>query len=256
MAQLERTTGDSTVAVGGSARITNHTAAPALHLLLLGSNGVASERFVTRSAKTSIGRSGECDLVLAGETVSRVHAVLRRAVNGFLIEDQSRNGTWVNGIRIRERMLRDGDQVRIGPHYLQVELDAARSTNLYPHRDTGSDQTGHADLACPGSPQIFVRGLEEGVTMSLTGDEVTIGRRPGNDILLEGEKISRDHALIRREGGSLILIDLGSANGTKINGRRIERGELFNGAQIRIGSYDCHVSFRDGDCLLHFRLRN
>ena len=249
MAQVERTTGDPAFAAPGSGRITNLTAAPGLCLVRLGSNGVEGERYLTRVTRTLIGRSAECDLVLNGETVSRVHAVIRRAANGFLIEDRSRNGTWVNGIRVRERLLRDGDQVRIGPYFLQVELEPARSTNLYPQRDTGSSSL--AEAAIP--PQLFVRGLEEGVTFSLTGTEVTIGRRPGNDILLEGEKISRDHAVIRREGRSFRLVDLGSANGTHVNGQRIERVELSNGDRIKIGNYDCQVSFRSDDCLLHFR---
>ncbi|MFN9740981.1 MAG: FHA domain-containing protein, partial [Acidobacteriota bacterium] len=115
MAQLERTTGDPTFAARGSGRITSLTAAPGLCLVLLGSNGVESERYLTRVTRTLIGRSADCDLVLHGETVSRVHAVIRRESNGFLIEDRSRNGTWVNGIRVRERLLRDGDQLRIGP---------------------------------------------------------------------------------------------------------------------------------------------
>lgn len=256
MAQLERRTGDSPISSPSGGRVTNLTVDSSLCLRPIGRSGIESERFHTSASKSLIGRSLECDLVLSGDTISRVHAILRRASNGYILEDHSRNGTWVNGIRVRERLLMDGDQIRIGPHYLQVELVPARSTSLYPPRDTGTSNLPPQAEAVPSTGQIFVRGLEEGVTMSLTGVEVVIGRRPGNDILLEGEKISRDHALIRREGKSLRICDLGSANGTTINGRRIKRDEIVelqNGDRIRIGNYECLVGLREEDSLLVFK---
>ena len=62
-----------------------------------------------------IGRSTDADLQLEIEDVSRTHAVVSRTSQGFVLRDHgSTNGTFVNEQPIRERALRDGDQIRIG----------------------------------------------------------------------------------------------------------------------------------------------
>ena len=62
-----------------------------------------------------IGRAGEADLLIDSDGVSRIHAVIARLPHGFVLRDQdSTNGTFVNDQPIRERTLRDGDQIRIG----------------------------------------------------------------------------------------------------------------------------------------------
>lgn len=224
--------------------------------MLSGGAAREPERFITQSSGLAIGRSAECDLLLSGPTVSRVHCVVKRVSSGYLIEDCSRNGTWVNGIRVRSCLLRDGDQVRIGSHTLHVELVTARPTSQATGRETGSGYLPRPDLERAPAPQVFVRGLEEGVTLSLCGEEISIGRHPGNDIQLDCEKVSREHTLIRRCGSILLLVDLGSVNGTCVNGFRVERSELKDGDLLRIGDYLCQVCFRGQDCLLQFRKRN
>jgi diguanylate cyclase (GGDEF)-like protein len=62
-----------------------------------------------------IGRAAQADLQIDAESVSRTHAVLSRNARGYVLRDQgSTNGTFVNDQPIRERMLKDGDQIRIG----------------------------------------------------------------------------------------------------------------------------------------------
>ncbi len=53
------------------------------------------------------------------------------------------------------------------------------------------------------------------------GDTLTFGRAPDNDISLDDSRVSRYHAVLRRDGEQLILEDLGSTNGTAVNGKRI-----------------------------------
>jgi two-component system, cell cycle response regulator len=62
-----------------------------------------------------IGRSSQADLPLELESVSRTHAIVSRTSRGFVLRDQeSTNGTFVNEQPVRERALKDGDQIRIG----------------------------------------------------------------------------------------------------------------------------------------------
>jgi pSer/pThr/pTyr-binding forkhead associated (FHA) protein len=66
-----------------------------------------------------IGRQDQNDIMLAGPTVSARHATVRREAVGVVIEDEgSLNGTFVNGVRVEQQLLEDGDRVQIGPHLL------------------------------------------------------------------------------------------------------------------------------------------
>src|SRR4051794_1765936 len=64
----------------------------------------------------------------------------------------------------------------------------------------------------------------------------TVGRDPGNDIILRDPKVSRHHAEIVFERGFFVLHDLASANGTYVNGRRIRVAPLTHGAKVRMGN--------------------
>lgn len=70
----------------------------------------------------TLGRSSDCQVVLADPTVSKHHAELRREGNEVVLVDLgSTNGTRVNGAGIRERVLVDGDEIRIGATVLTFE---------------------------------------------------------------------------------------------------------------------------------------
>ncbi len=80
--------------------------------------------FPVHQGDSLLGRSPECLIVLPSERVSREHAVVRRIHCGLEIEDLgSRNGTWVNGARIRRAtVLQQGDEVQLGDDVLEVVL--------------------------------------------------------------------------------------------------------------------------------------
>jgi pSer/pThr/pTyr-binding forkhead associated (FHA) protein len=80
--------------------------------------------FPVHQGDSLLGRSPECLIVLASERVSREHAVVRRIHSGLEIEDLgSRNGTWVNGTRIRRAtVLQKGDEVQLGEDLLEVVM--------------------------------------------------------------------------------------------------------------------------------------
>jgi pSer/pThr/pTyr-binding forkhead associated (FHA) protein len=64
----------------------------------------------------------------------------------------------------------------------------------------------------------------------------TVGRDPGNDIILRDPKVSRHHAEIVFERGFFVLHDLASANGTYINGKRVRVAPLTHGGKLRMGN--------------------
>jgi hypothetical protein len=87
---------------------------PAAAGLLISIDG-APPRDYRLSATTYLGRSDENQVQIARPGVSRQHALISAEVDGFKIKDlQSQNGTFVNGERITERPLKDGDQIVVG----------------------------------------------------------------------------------------------------------------------------------------------
>ena len=72
------------------------------------------------------------------------------------------------------------------------------------------------------------------------GDEITVGRsRQGNTVFLAERNVSRRHARFFRATGSVFLEDLGSANGTRVNGERLAaRRRIRPGDLVQIGDYD------------------
>jgi pSer/pThr/pTyr-binding forkhead associated (FHA) protein len=62
-----------------------------------------------------------------------------------------------------------------------------------------------------------------------------IGRSQGTDIGWRTPNVSRRHAEIRREGADYLVVDLGSTNGTEVNGSRVERAKLEPGDAITVG---------------------
>jgi hypothetical protein len=73
------------------------------------------ERYVLREGTVSVGRLPECDITVVDPNVSRRHAEIQPRGDGFVIVDLgSTNGTRVNGVRVTERELRDGDELGFG----------------------------------------------------------------------------------------------------------------------------------------------
>ncbi len=70
----------------------------------------------------------------------------------------------------------------------------------------------------------------------LTKDVTSFGRHLDNDIVLQNESVSRDHAEIRSENGQYILTDKQSTSGTFVNGRRIARCVLNSGDLITLAN--------------------
>ena len=72
----------------------------------------------------------------------------------------------------------------------------------------------------------------------LSGNRVVLGRSREADIVLQDPNVSRRHAELRREDGGWQIVDLGSTNGIKVNGRRVDNQPLRPGDQVTIGVTD------------------
>jgi hypothetical protein len=78
--------------------------------------------------------------------------------------------------------------------------------------------------------------LWEGRDVSLDQSVTVIGRSSGCDIVVDDPNVSRRHAEVRRLGDGYSLVDLGSTNGTEVNGQRVGETSLMNGDVIGVGT--------------------
>ncbi len=80
-------------------------------------------------------------------------------------------------------------------------------------------------------------GPQTGLTYVLGEGETTAGRTPESDIFLADVTVSRHHAVFKVDPEGLIVTDLGSTNGTYVNGRRHEIAALAPGDEVMLGKF-------------------
>jgi hypothetical protein len=90
----------------------------------------------------------------------------------------------------------------------------------------------------PGPPAVFVQGHR----YELTGEVAVIGRGAEADVVVDDAGVSRRHAELHLKDGKARVVDLGSTNGTYVNGERISVAELADGSTITVGR--SHVVYR------------
>ena len=208
-------------------------AAPSLRVTAGG-----AEHVLDGSGEVVVGRDAAAGVRVEDERVSRRHAVLRRGPDGWVLEDGgSRNGTFCAGERVARLALSGPVVVRLGDPERGPEL---RLAPVAPGLD------GRAETRAAPAPAPPATGLGR-----LTGVHgalrlVRIGRAPDNDVVLDDLQVSRRHAELRCDADGVELVDLGSHNGTWVNGRRVERARLEPLDVVAVGRHSFRLA---GDVL-------
>jgi pSer/pThr/pTyr-binding forkhead associated (FHA) protein len=88
-------------------------------------------------------------------------------------------------------------------------------------------------------PALVVRagGGRAGESFRPAGPRTRIGRSPDCEIFLDDVTVSRNHAVLLDEGGTFVIEDQGSLNGTFVNRKRIDRAPLHEGDELQVGKY-------------------
>jgi hypothetical protein len=128
---------------------------------------------------------------------------------------------------VREHASAEGFRF-IGPVRLELVEDPAGTVGMF-RVDAGFDErppsNHHGYLELPG-----------GQLVGLGAEPVTIGRVPESTIVLSDPNASRHHAELHLEGDSYELIDLGSTNGSRVNGVAVDRQLLVDGDELTFGT--------------------
>jgi diguanylate cyclase (GGDEF)-like protein len=88
----------------------------------------------------------------------------------------------------------------------------------------------------PSAYLVVISGPSFGEMYKLKGDRSVLGRGERTDIRVLDDGVSREHVAIERDGGKMVVVDLGSTNGTFCNGTRVARHDLTDGDKISIGA--------------------
>lgn len=200
------------------------------------------EFVVENGQELNIGRHPDCGLRLDDDRISRRHAVVRPDGDGWVVEDLgSSNGTFYNGSRVSRLKITSPAQLRFGNAETGVLVEFAPLQAQVP--------VVVAPVAAPPAPSqpatiaaqspASSSNLGQFTSIHRTTDAgLRIGRSADNDITVNDLLVSRRHAVLTRlPNGSFELTDLGSHNGTFVNGQKITRAPLNEGDVVTIGHH-------------------
>ncbi|MDB4893629.1 MAG: putative rane protein [Gemmatimonadetes bacterium] len=203
--------------------------------------------------KVVVGRDASCDFVVSGMGVSRRHFSVTPVQGGYLLRDESANGTLINGSRVSGTyLLGHGDMLRLDEEDLRFELEgaappapteaAAPTAILDMSRIRREMAEGAKRVSAPTALAAnleIVRGPYAGASFPIDRPVCSIGRGPQCDVRVRDESVSTSHATLLRKGAAWFVVDLRSANGTFVDGLRVagER-QLTPGARLKLGSVE------------------
>lgn len=187
----------------------------------------------------TIGSDAACDVVLKGAGVAPRHCEIAYGGGRASVRPLDASApTVLNGRQASgDTAIKDGDLLvlgRVGCSITSGERPAAAPVAAAnpPAAEVDDGRTRvRATL-----PKFMLRGVS-GVTLGKTfavNDNAVMGRQPDCDIPVPSEEVSRHHARLRLTPDGLFVEDMGSANGTYLNGKRVQSGHLKPGEELRL----------------------
>lgn len=233
---------------------------------MLGMLEGTGRRFELFGTVIAIGRDPAADVSVTDPAVSGTHAQIAEHDGSLYVRDLgSRNGTYVNRALVSvPHPLADGDVIHVGETDLTFHSSGQPTPTPAPSPPTPSaipapeppapapppaEPTPPARPEAPASPSVPEAGPAQfrltvtsgplvGLVFKLTPPAVSIGRNPEADVALSESTVSWQHARLTPHGVAWTIADLGSTNGTTVNGERIEPNReipIDPGAEVRFG---------------------
>jgi hypothetical protein len=116
----------------------------------------------------------------------------------------------------------------VGPVHVELHVDDSLTQ--------GQFLVASGFQEAPGGAAVGSIFLDDGRRIEIGEAPLAIGRMPECDLNLSDANVSRKHAEIRRQGTGFVVVDLGSTNGTKVNGANVKERLLNNGDEITVGA--------------------
>ncbi|MEZ0230938.1 MAG: FHA domain-containing protein, partial [Planctomycetota bacterium] len=187
---------------------------------------------------------GAAGFKLEGAGIAANHIRIFREEKKFTLFDLNGQGVTVNGQKIQKpTVLSEGDEIGVGT--VSLKFASVAGSGAAP-RST-SDAAAPQGLSRPVSEAIdapallyCLEGTDKGKVwpLSTERDSFTMGRGVNADVVIMDIKCSREHCRVERRGKEYVVVDLGSTNGTKINGVKMKQNGTLTlkwNDQIRVG---------------------
>jgi pSer/pThr/pTyr-binding forkhead associated (FHA) protein len=195
---------------------------------------------VLRPGENTIGRTG--DIAIEDGRVSRLHASVTVRDGKYTLQDLgSTNGTKVNGTALpasEQRELSVGDRISFGGFEVQLSGDAvSQKTGAFV-----STKTAAISAPTVEKPVAFVVWGSERSPLKMGIN--TFGRKSGNDVAIVDPYVSSKHGEIEVTEDSISIRDLGSTNGTSVNGNKLQPDQtvvLAEDDQIKLGEVEIRI---------------
>jgi len=199
-----------------------------------------------------VGRSSSAQICLNNNVISSQHAQLIFDANNnlFVIDMNSSNGTYINDRRIESGVpyqVRPTDKLYFsGPSGVELVFNPDNFEMANNQRSTSAKNTGDNNFSTTNI-------LEKFNSKNL----LTVGRNTECDVFLGHQSISRNHATIQKKGNNeFIITDLGSLNGTYVNGRRVNGSmKVVQDDIIIIGRFQLSLSGKIKDLTQEVAIR-
>ena len=216
---------------------------------------VDGKEYEVKADGLTIGRDASSDIVLTQRDVSRKHAAVFRVANGsYEIRDFSANGVHVNEKRVQKRsVLAPADLIRIGTEEFRFRADPEPITPVIPAK--APDRAPATTPSPPPAQRQALATLEvrnigpaNGRRFDIRAPHANVGRGTKNDVVLDDETVSESHASLERRNDGWYVVDLGSANGSYVSGKRFTGEQRLAGSdELRFGGVK--MKFHPADLL-------
>jgi serine/threonine protein kinase/pSer/pThr/pTyr-binding forkhead associated (FHA) protein len=200
---------------------------------------------------TLIGSASKCNIQLVSTTVSFAHCAITLESDRLELRDlRSENGTFLNGSRIDQAVLSDGDVITVGNFQCKLETNLSR---LFFDQYSGHDELSshiktieQALINRNKNHQYFARFIFEDngsnkLQKNIFRHSTLIGSSENCNIQLVARDVSSVHSLVLVSHGLLYIHDLRSTNGTEVNGVRVSVARLEDGDIVRLGRKEFRV---------------
>jgi pSer/pThr/pTyr-binding forkhead associated (FHA) protein len=202
------------------------------------------EHFLRQGANV-VGREG--DVLLTDNRVSRKHAEVTVSGAAIAVRDLgSTNGTFLDGVQLTDsepQAIAPGTTVSFGGVELTLSLPGGASATAMPNANTTQQLSSPPKVEAPVA--YFVCDDSE---YPLKEGTNTLGRRTDNDIVISDPFVSGSHADIEAVQGEVFFTDVGSTNGTLLNGARLpadQRTRLTADDEITLGKLAFRIRFAE-----------
>ncbi|HKY62368.1 MAG TPA: sigma 54-interacting transcriptional regulator [bacterium] len=218
---------------------------------LLFSRGVEPVfRVVLHNSSTKIGRSPQCDIVLAEPEISREHAALYKIEKAFHLKKLGQAALTVNGKETESQTLKDGDRIELGPWTVTFDAKEAATAPAEDTLGAGGPSLGSTHAIAKGPRGLWVKELSLQIeepgkasrSLRMSSESLSLGAGEKNDVVLQDPYLSSRHAKLTLREGRLWVHDLGSTNGTFLNGVKVREAELEEGQILKIGQCELRIS--------------